>query len=261
MIFIDRVFSEKKISTVMQKNVITAEFGTKIIDVSKIIFKFGHRRIPIVKKSIVSKKTIGIVTIMDILDAYLRGVSFENKIEDIMTRDFIYCYNDDKVEDVIRKFQFSRRGGFPVLDQRKNLVGIVTENDVIGFINEDSLKNKVKYFMTKKPFYLKKQKMLESIKILVNTKYRKLPIVESNKIQGLLTDRICLKEVINNSDLQRYNTDFCIKDLIYVNPEDDIMKAINIMREKKLGGIPVVEKEKLVGIITERDILDKIKFT
>ncbi|RMG58623.1 MAG: CBS domain-containing protein [Deltaproteobacteria bacterium] len=41
-----------------------------------------------------------------------------------------------------------------------------------------------------------------------------------------------------------------------VSPSTPIEEAALIMREKKIGALPVVEKGKLVGIITETDILD-----
>ncbi len=41
-----------------------------------------------------------------------------------------------------------------------------------------------------------------------------------------------------------------------VSPTTPVEEAALIMREKKIGALPVVEKGKLVGIITETDIID-----
>ncbi|MBU5689710.1 MAG: CBS domain-containing protein [Candidatus Aenigmatarchaeota archaeon] len=261
MIFIKEESKEKNIYDFSTKNVVYQHNTTKIIDVAKNIIKTNHRRQPIIKKNLISKNVVGIITAMDILDAFLRGVSFDKKIEEIMIRDFIFCYKDDSVKEIIKKFQYSRRGGFPVFDKKNNLVGIITENDIISIIDEDGLKNKIKFFMTKKPFFVKTEKIIDSVKNLVNAKYRKLPIVDSNIIRGIVTDRICLKEIIEGNDLNRLNTEVCIKDIAYVEPDDDVMAAIEIMEKNKIGGLPVIENNKLVGIITERDIIDKIKVT
>jgi acetoin utilization protein AcuB len=46
-----------------------------------------------------------------------------------------------------------------------------------------------------------------------------------------------------------------VKDPITVHPDDDIETAAQLIYEHKIGGIPVVKNLKLVGIITETDIL------
>jgi CBS domain-containing protein len=46
-----------------------------------------------------------------------------------------------------------------------------------------------------------------------------------------------------------------VKKVITVSPDADIKDAGRIMLEKKIGCLPVVENDKLVGLITETDIL------
>ncbi len=48
-------------------------------------------------------------------------------------------------------------------------------------------------------------------------------------------------------------------DPIFVSPKDDVSKASRIFYEKRIHGLPVVEKGKVVGIISPRDILRLIK--
>ena len=51
-----------------------------------------------------------------------------------------------------------------------------------------------------------------------------------------------------------------IKNIFTVKKNDDLSVAIKIMETKGIGGLPVVDdKKKLEGIITERDILEKIE--
>jgi len=44
-----------------------------------------------------------------------------------------------------------------------------------------------------------------------------------------------------------------IKDPITISPTESIAKAIDLMDEKKIGCLPVVENNKLVGLVTERN--------
>ncbi len=45
-----------------------------------------------------------------------------------------------------------------------------------------------------------------------------------------------------------------IRDVVTVSPDESVKDAINIMKERNIAGLPVIEKEKVVGIITERDV-------
>jgi CBS domain-containing protein len=49
-----------------------------------------------------------------------------------------------------------------------------------------------------------------------------------------------------------------MKKPIVVNPNDDIMDVIRLFRENKISGAPVVEDGRLVGIISESDIVKTI---
>lgn len=46
--------------------------------------------------------------------------------------------------------------------------------------------------------------------------------------------------------------------LVTVSPDEKIIEVIRLMREEKISGVPVVDKGKLVGIVTEADILEAL---
>jgi CBS domain-containing protein len=49
--------------------------------------------------------------------------------------------------------------------------------------------------------------------------------------------------------------DIMVEELITIAPEEKIALADLIMTRNSIGGLPVVDKGKLVGIITQRDIM------
>ena len=49
--------------------------------------------------------------------------------------------------------------------------------------------------------------------------------------------------------------DLMVKDLITIGLEDKIALADLMMTRNNIGGLPVVEKSKLMGIITQRDVM------
>ncbi len=48
--------------------------------------------------------------------------------------------------------------------------------------------------------------------------------------------------------------DVMTRDVQHISPEDSVRKAAQMMDEFNIGSIPVVDGEKLVGMITDRDI-------
>lgn len=227
--------------------------------VARIIEK-GHRRLPVLAKN---KKLVGIVTSMDILGAFLRKQSFTEPISTIMNREIIFCDANDSINNVLQKFKFSRRGGFPVVENGM-LLGMISERDIVRKFVAVNFGNNIEEAMTRKPFYIMPStSILDALKSMVNTHYRRLPIVENKKIIGMVTSADFLSFLqandFNFSSLLVPVIPTFNKDVYCIEKDKDISEAIEKMVKYDIGGIPVVDKDNtLEGIITERDILEEI---
>ena len=96
----------------------------------------------------------------------------------------------------------------------------------------------------------------EAIELMKINSIRHLPVVsEDNSLEGFLT-LADLKQGLIPSMLGDLNLrDLMIKEPITVSPEDDVEIAAQLIYKHKIGGMPVVDNSKLVGIITATDIL------
>jgi len=96
----------------------------------------------------------------------------------------------------------------------------------------------------------------EAIEIMKANSIRHLPVVsKGNKLKGLVTLADLKQGLIPSMLADVSLTDLMIKNPIIVHPDDDIEIAARIIYKHKIGGMPVVKNDKLVGIITETDIL------
>lgn len=98
---------------------------------------------------------------------------------------------------------------------------------------------------------------------LMEHKISSLPVVEGDKLVGIIT----ATDVGHNLILDKYELgtsveEIMIKSVSTVSPEDSLETAINIMKEGASSGIlnqlPVVEDGKLVGIISDGDIIQEV---
>ncbi|MBY0120828.1 CBS domain-containing protein [Bacillus sp. S/N-304-OC-R1] len=81
-----------------------------------------------------------------------------------------------------------------------------------------------------------------------------IPIVDNDKLVGMITDRdIVLRCVAEKNPPSSKVEEIMSKDLITVTKEMDAHEAANLMAKHQVRRLPVVEGEKLVGIISLGD--------
>jgi len=93
----------------------------------------------------------------------------------------------------------------------------------------------------------------------IMTKYRigSLVILEKSKLIGIVTERDILGKVVARGDDPRIIKieDIMTTDVISIQDDDTVEKAVELMTEHKIKKLPVLHEERLVGIITASDII------
>lgn len=96
----------------------------------------------------------------------------------------------------------------------------------------------------------------EAIELMKINSIRHLPVVaEKNLLAGLVTLADLKQGLIPSMVAGVTLSDLIIRNPITVDSDDDIEIAAQLIYKNKIGGIPVEKNGKLVGIITETDIL------
>jgi acetoin utilization protein AcuB len=96
----------------------------------------------------------------------------------------------------------------------------------------------------------------DALELMKLNSIRHLPVVSGgNVLRGFLTLADLKQGLIPSMVGDVSLSDLMISDPIVVGPEEDIEIAAQLIYKHKIGGMPVVEGEVLVGIITESDIL------
>jgi predicted transcriptional regulator len=120
---------------------------------------------------------------------------------------------------------------------------------------------KVEEFMATDLFTVQKDDLIDLVAELMEwRKVRYMPVEDSKgKLSGLITSRILMRYFTERS---RFNGKqaYLVKDImrhdpITIGPDATIVEAMHLMRDKKLGCLPVVKDGELIGLITEMDFL------
>ncbi len=83
-----------------------------------------------------------------------------------------------------------------------------------------------------------------------------LIIKESNELMGLLKSTDILRAIIEKKDISEMKaSDIMAKKIATIKPDKDIFEAIVLMNKKKTRQLPVINNNKVIGIITFKDIL------
>ena len=128
----------------------------------------------------------------------------------------------------------------------------------------------VKDFMTRHPIMVQPEvTAVEAQRIFAENNIRHLPVTGSGKrLLGLVTrDRLALKPDQLNSlnvwEITRYLGSLTVRELmikaeqvVTISPDRTLERAARIMTERKIGCLPVIEDNVVVGMITEIDLLN-----
>ncbi len=116
---------------------------------------------------------------------------------------------------------------------------------------------KIKDLMIPDPITITEKATIEdAIELMKTNSIRHLPVVSRGKVlKGFVTladlKQGLIPSMVGNLSL----ADLMIAQPIIVSPDDDVEIAARLIYRHKIGGMPVVKAKKLVGIITETDIL------
>jgi len=95
----------------------------------------------------------------------------------------------------------------------------------------------------------------QALKLMQKHKIRHLPVVQDDRMVGWITSRD-LREVLLASMLEKITVeDMMLRAPMTVSPDTQVEDAARLIYEHKIGGMPVLEGDRLVGVITMLDLI------
>ncbi|MFH1090663.1 MAG: CBS and ACT domain-containing protein [Pseudomonadota bacterium] len=129
---------------------------------------------------------------------------------------------------------------------------------------------KIKHWMTTNPVTVDPETLIIDARKMMREKHiRRLPVVKKGKLVGIVTYRNIIEaspssatslsvHELNYLLLKLQVKDVMHKNPITVSPEDSVINVIQEGAKRGIGSFPVVDKGKLVGIVTETEVINAL---
>jgi len=274
-----------KIEEVMSQELIVGYVPGTIKDALGILAKHNVSGMPILKRD--TRQLAGVLTRTDI---------FKNPDEEqlalIMSEKYYSIDKDQNVKDAAELLYKHRIHGLPVINNRKNLVGVISPTDIIKTYTKDQ-KEPVEKYYTNLAVPVYQDTPLNIVMEIINiTRENALPVLDdTGKLTGIVTDGDLFKlshirESVAHSDMGmggdedewtwegirdtvrlHYSTsevslppvpvkEIMIKDVVKAFRNTSVIDTAKNMVKNNISHIPIVNSdEKLIGMVTDIDLL------
>ena len=274
-----------KVEEVMSEDLIVGYVPGTVKDALRILAKHNVSGMPILKKE--TKQVVGVVTRTDI---------FKNPDEDqlalIMSEEYHAVEKDQDLKDAAKLLFKHRIHGLPVVNNRKNLIGIISPTDILQKIPEN-IEDNIEKYLTNLVVPVYEETPINIIMEIINiTHEHALPVLnDQSRLCGIVTDGDLfklshIKESVSQTDMGmggdedewtwegirdtirlHYTTSEVslppvpVKEVMVTNVKKaflntPIKEIANNMLKNHISHIPVVDStDRLIGMVTDIDLM------
>ena len=116
-----------KVSKIMSRDVTLLNPDQTICVAASLMAEIDAGALPVGEND----RLVGMITDRDIaIRAVAQGRSADTKVADVMSKEVLYCFDTDEIDDVARNMGKARVRRLPVVNRDKRLVGIVSLGDL-----------------------------------------------------------------------------------------------------------------------------------
>ena len=116
-----------KVSKIMTRDVTLLNPDQTICVAASLMAEIDAGALPVGEND----RLVGMITDRDIvIRAVAQGKSADTNVADVMSKEVLYCFDTDEIDDVARNMGKARVRRLPVVNRDKRLVGIVSLGDV-----------------------------------------------------------------------------------------------------------------------------------
>ncbi len=275
------VNQEGEVMAIATRNVISVPPSMSILGAVETMTRWEFRRLPVIDAG--SRRIRGILTSGDIINFLGGGDKFNlvqvkhggnllaainENVRTIMTQALVTLPHTATIREVTGTIVGRKIGGLPIVGQDSVLVGIVTERDVLRSLAHDRSPVLVEDVMSTGLRVTGPDSTLGQVtREMTAQKFRRLPVVSDDVLYGIITTTDIMAYLGSGDVFPRLITGdvsemmaLPVRELVSgplytTTPEKPVTLAAQEMLKRDIGALPVIENNRLIGLVTEFDLI------
>jgi CBS domain-containing protein len=183
-------------------------------------------------------------------------------IENVMAKEIITVRKDQTVSDALKLMNKHKISRLPVISPKTDeLVGIITEKDMAIKIASSKYEEvplshmRISTIMTDDVITADiSESKVQVLKKMVENHIGGIPIMDGNKIVGMVTKTDFLKEADMEAFKDTPIKEVMTKRVITIGPDERLVHARRLMIDNDIARLVVVNSGVIMGIITAKDV-------
>ena len=104
--------------------------------------------------------------------------------------------------------------------------------------------------------------VLHALEIMVEKDVGALPVMEGTAVLGMFSERDYARKTVRFGHTSRDYTvrEMMTEDVHFITPDKLLRDAMRIMTERKVRHLPVIEGDRVIGILSMRDVVERLIF-
>jgi len=239
---------------IMSRDVLTISPEATMAEAAKLMGERHIGSLVVVEEG----KAKGIITERDLLSGVIASGKDPGRVrvKDCMSKRLFTVRPIATVKEAAQEMM--RKKGRLVVIEQGQVVGIVTAADLIKILPEVEAAGSVDEIMTKHVVTVKSDTTIGSVARIMGEKRIGSVLVEIDGApRAIFTERDLLSGVLaRNASMKSPVSDFASTPLITIASGASVREAARLMAEKHVRRLPVMKNDRIIGIVTARDLVE-----
>jgi CBS domain-containing protein len=256
-----------KVKDIMVTKVISVDKDESLKRVLDLMQKYQITKIPVLD----DKRFFGLVT--DNVIAYKLGSIRKKSVtasrlhaSSVTEKDVITVSPDDEVKTILKSVGRPGPTMLPVVEKGK-LIGVVTKADLLPLVRSN---DQLSSIMQRKVLAIAPDdRVIHARRVMITQEIARMPVIENNRLVGIISDIeialafASLKKSYSLGKQKHQLDELLIREamrapVVWTSPSTTITSAAQLMMSQNVGSLPILEHERLIGMVTRTDLLKTI---
>ena len=261
------MWEKMKVKEIMTTDIITVNKDVDLKHVLTLMKKNEITKIPVFE----DKKLIGMVT--DNINAYKLGSIRKRGVppsrlhaSSVTEKNIERISPDTEIKTILRSVGKPGPTMLCVVDNA-NLLGVITKADLLPLVDS---KKPIKDIMKKEIHTVSPDdRVIHARRVMINENIARIPVVDQGTLVGMISDNeiaFAFANIKRSFPLghQKHRLDeLLVNEVmkippIWAEPNITAAQAAAVMLKKNVGALPLIENNKIIGIISRTDLLNTI---